>query len=222
MSPSKMKVSLITLSFNSVESLSHTIASVNAQTYGNIEHVIKDGSSSDGSFKLAKSCATRSPVVVSKDDMGIYDALNQALDLATGDIIGVVHSGDVLGEDKTVEKVVDAFAAEDVDVVWGNLNITSAQSGRVLREWRSKPFSRNSLYFGWMDKQLIFNEVTLEEAMKSISRWFGYEYEIKKPFNRTALYNSKHKNPNLREVMESLSFAYGLEYEINGNKIIVK
>tara|TARA_Y100001980_G_C14556886_1_gene352433 strand:+ start:89959 stop:91032 length:1074 start_codon:yes stop_codon:yes gene_type:complete len=79
-----------------------------------------------------------------------------------------------------------------------------------------------SLYFGWMDKQLIFNEVTLEEAMKSISRWFGYEYEIKKPFNRTALYNSKHKNPNLREVMESLSFAYGLEYEINGNKIIVK
>ncbi len=79
-----------------------------------------------------------------------------------------------------------------------------------------------SLYFGWMDRQLIFNEVTLEEAMKSISRWFGYEYEIKKPFNRTALYNSKHKTPNIREVMESLSFAYGLEYEITGNKIIVK
>ncbi len=150
MSTSKMKVSLITLSFNCVESLSHTIASVNAQTYGNIEHVIKDGSSSDGSFELAKSRATRSPVVVSKDDMGIYDALNQALDLVTGDIVGLVHSGDVLGGDSTVEKVVNAFAAEEVDVVWGNLNITSAQNGRVIREWRSKPFTRNSLYFGWM------------------------------------------------------------------------
>ncbi len=78
------------------------------------------------------------------------------------------------------------------------------------------------MYFGWVDNQLAFDKVTLEEAMEAISKWYGMEYEIQAREIADSPYTAKHKDPTLRVVMESLSFAYGLKYEINENKIIIK
>jgi len=93
---STMKITIITATYNSAKTIADCIASVNSQTYQNIEHIIIDGASTDNTLKIIESLPGRVTKIVSEPDNGIYDAMNKGIKLATGDVIGFLHSDDML------------------------------------------------------------------------------------------------------------------------------
>lgn len=119
------------------------------QTFGDIEHIIQDGGSTDGSVGLASAWRSPHPVrVQSVSDRGIYDAINRGIARCNGDIIGLLGSDDYLTDPRVIRDVATAFT-DDTDGVYGDLDLISA-SGRVLRHWRAGPFWRDRIRWGWM------------------------------------------------------------------------
>ena len=104
-----MKVSIITVCFNSAETIKDTIESVINQTYKEIEYIIVDGASSDGTMKIVDSYKKRISKIVSEPDDGLYDAMNKGIKIATGDIVGIINSDDFYTSNTIIEKYVKEF-----------------------------------------------------------------------------------------------------------------
>nr|WP_249541279.1 glycosyltransferase [Escherichia coli] len=116
-----MKVSIITVTYNSEKTLRDTLESIELQTYKDIEYIIIDGGSTDNTLKLINEVSTRVTKCLSESDNGIYDALNKGINLSTGDIIGFVHSDDLLARPDIIETIVSRFHETKADVVYGDL-----------------------------------------------------------------------------------------------------
>ena len=140
-----MKISIITITYNSAKTLPRTLESVQSQTYPEIEHVIVDGASTDGTRNLIENYAKQHPNVrwISEKDNGIYNALNKGISLATGDVIGFLHSDDVLFSTRSIEQIAAAFEKPDIDVVYGDLQY--CREGKIVRRWKSNTFHPYSL-----------------------------------------------------------------------------
>src|SRR5664280_3450479 len=106
---SNMIVSIITVSYNSVRTISDTIKSVLAQTYQNIEYIIIDSSSTDGTVDIINSFGKSVSKIVSEPDNGIYDAINKGIRLSKGNIVGILNSDDIFYDNRVIEKIVEAF-----------------------------------------------------------------------------------------------------------------
>ncbi len=126
-----MKVSIITVSFNSDKTIEQTIQSVIGQTYSNIEYIIVDGGSTDGTMGIVKKYQDNIEYVVSEPDNGIYDAMNKGLKIATGDIIGIINSDDWY-DIQTVQKAVSCFQKYNSDILYGDC-IYVYENGNHLR-----------------------------------------------------------------------------------------
>jgi len=152
-----MKVSVITSVYNNKETIEDAIKSVLSQTYENIEYVVVDGGSSDGTLDIIEKYKDQIDVLVSEPDKGIYDGLNKGLDLATGDIVAFLHSDDLYADEHTIEHVASVFEKEDVDGVYGDLIYTPKEdTSKVLRYWKSKDFHPDLLKQGWMPAHPTF------------------------------------------------------------------
>jgi len=150
-----MKVTIITVAYNSAGTIADTLASVEAQTYPDIEHIVIDGCSTDATVDIVHR-HTHVARCVSEQDEGIYDAMNKGLSLATGDLVGFLNADDVLDGDQAVQHLVEA-AAGGADVVYGDLVYVRADDlGRVIRHWRSGDFRSSRLRFGWMPPHPTF------------------------------------------------------------------
>lgn len=146
-----MKISLITAVYNRQATVENAINSVQSQHYHDIEHVIIDGASTDGTLELLLKYSNSNTVLISEEDTGIYDALNKGIALATGDVIGVMHSDDFWANDTVVEKVAAVFENPSIDAVYGDLQYVSAvDTSRVIRHWKAGEFSSKKLGRGWM------------------------------------------------------------------------
>lgn len=146
-----MKLSIVTAVFNRVHTIADALASVQAQSYGSVEHVIQDGGSSDGTLNLIKARATDTTRLVSEPDSGIYDAINKGISRASGDVVGLMHSDDFFAHDRVLERIAAMFQDRDIDGVYGDLDYVSATNTRkVIRHWRSGPYRRELLRRGWM------------------------------------------------------------------------
>lgn len=146
-----LKISIITAVYNRKDSIAQAIESVTNQTYSNIEHVIIDGSSTDGTTEIIKQLIKPKDILLSEPDQGIYDALNKGLQMSTGEIIGLVHSDDFLADERVLSEVAKAFADPNVELVYGDLDYVSKENtDKVIRHWRSKPFNAELLKQGWM------------------------------------------------------------------------
>ena len=145
-----MKISIITITYNSAKTLPRALASVLGQTYSDIEHIIVDGASTDGTLELIQSYAKNHTNVkwVSEKDNGIYDALNKGIRMATGDVIGFLHSDDILYSPDSIEQIAAAFESTHADVVYGDLQYCNGD--KVVRRWKSNAFYPRALKFGWM------------------------------------------------------------------------
>jgi glycosyltransferase involved in cell wall biosynthesis len=145
-----VKVSVITASFNSAATIDDTLASVQAQQGVEIEHLVIDGASRDGT----QECVRRFPHVarlVSEPDRGIYDALNKGLALSTGDVVGFLHTDDFYAAPDVLQAVAAAFADPAVEVVYGDLvYVHKDDVDRAVRYWRAGEFSTARLRRGWM------------------------------------------------------------------------
>ncbi|MCK9204796.1 MAG: glycosyltransferase [Bacteroidales bacterium] len=145
-----MKISIITITLNSAQTITDCIASVNNQTYKDIEHIIVDGGSEDNTVKLIRSLPNRVKNLVSEPDKGIYDAMNKGILRAAGDIIGILNSDDFYASDHILEHVACAFAETGCDSLYGNLNYVSAiNTQKVIRYWKSSRFVPGSFAKGW-------------------------------------------------------------------------
>lgn len=144
-----MRVSVVTVAYNVREQLRRTIESVLAQSYGDVEHVVVDGASKDGSRELLEGYGSRVAKWVSEPDKGIYDAMNKGWKLATGDVVGFLNADDVFADEHVIARIAEALEAQGADAVYGDLDLV-AESGRTLREWRSGSFSRLKYHWGWM------------------------------------------------------------------------
>ena len=116
-----LKVSIITVVLNNVQHIENCINSVLNQTYGNIEYIIIDGGSTDGTIDLIKKYEKQISRWVSEPDRGIYDAMNKGIMKSSGDIIGILNSDDMYADEKVIEKVVDCFLDTYTDTCYGDL-----------------------------------------------------------------------------------------------------
>jgi glycosyltransferase len=148
-----MKISLITATFNSAKTIGTTIESILQQEYSNIEHLILDGGSNDKTIEILSAYQKKHPniIVYSEKDNGIYDALNKGISKATGDIIGFVHSDDLLPTPQTLTHIVNTFKTQECDGVYGDLKyVKQDNTQQVVRYWKSKVYTPKLLNQGWM------------------------------------------------------------------------
>lgn len=143
-------VSIITVVFNREKTIRRAIESLNAQDYEYIEHIIVDGDSTDGTLNIVKDSISSGATLLSEPDTGIYNAINKGIGLATGDVIGVLHSDDYYPNATVISDVVTRFRSAPTDVVYGDLNYVRGDAGKIIRRWKAGCFRRNKLFFGWM------------------------------------------------------------------------
>lgn len=146
-----MKISIITVCYNSDKTLDKTIQSVLSQAYINVEYIIVDGHSKDTTIDIIKKNESKIFKWISEPDKGIYDALNKGVQLATGDVVGFVHSDDLLADNQVVSVIANQFEKEDVDGVYGDLQYVDKNNiGKIIRYWKSCDFNSSLLKKGWM------------------------------------------------------------------------
>lgn len=146
-----MKVSIITATYNSEAFLEQTILSVLQQTYQNIEYIIIDGGSSDCTTDIINRYKNKISHFISEKDEGIYHALNKGIALATGDIIGFLHSDDFYTSTSAISHLVNKIQIKDADGVYANLYFVDRNNpNKITRKWNSGDYSPNSFMYGWM------------------------------------------------------------------------
>jgi glycosyltransferase len=166
-----LKISVITAVRNRVATVGEALDSVHSQSWPDVEHVVIDGVSTDGTLELLETRRSEIAVLVSERDSGIYDALNKGLKLATGDVIGLMHSDDIYADEHVLADIAAAFADPDIDAAYGDLDyVSQTDTTRVIRHWRSGEYSPRRLAQGWMPPH-----PTLYLRRHVIERWGGFD-----------------------------------------------
>lgn len=151
-----LKVSIITVSFNSIETIKNTIESVKNQDWPFIEHIIIDGASNDGTLAVIENEINPNMTVVSEPDNGIYDAMNKGIALASGDIIGFLNSDDFFANESTVRWIASSFD-EYSDICYGDLVYVERYNvSKYIRYWKSGFFSKRLFKIGWIPPHPTF------------------------------------------------------------------
>ncbi|MES9843709.1 MAG: glycosyltransferase family 2 protein [Candidatus Sedimenticola sp. PURPLELP] len=146
-----MKISVITTCLNSEETIEEAVVSVLSQTHSDIEYVVIDGGSQDGTVSILNRYSDRIDILVSEPDDGIYDAMNKGLELATGDVIAILNSDDVYAHSDVLLKVVEIMRSGELDAVFGDVEyFTSDKPDKTVRRYNSASFSPRRISWGWM------------------------------------------------------------------------
>jgi glycosyltransferase len=152
-----MKLTVITVSLNNQDTIAATARSVLEQRYPDIEYLVIDGGSQDGTLAELEPYRHRIASVLSEPDQGLYDAMNKGLARATGDIIGFLHADDHYADSDVLQKVADTFCDAAVGACYGDLVYVDAHDPlQVTRYWRAGRGSRCKLYHGWMPPHPTF------------------------------------------------------------------
>lgn len=146
-----MKISLITVVFNCVNTIEKTLETVQMQRLGDIEYIIIDGGSTDGTLDILRNLKMANLQLVSEPDDGLYDALNKGLSKVTGEIVGFIHADDFFADEFVLPDIQAQFMSKNADIVYGDLDyISRSDEAAIIRKWKSGPFARGKLKFGWM------------------------------------------------------------------------
>jgi glycosyltransferase involved in cell wall biosynthesis len=170
-----MKISVVTSVYNRVGSIAEVIKNTAAQDYPNVEHVIQDGGSSDGTLDAIGDVAGPDVVLESAPDSGIYDGINKGIARTTGDIVGLLHSDDLFADPGVLSHVAKAMKDPQVDGVYGDLDYVAENDiTRVIRKWRSGPCTQAKLRRGWMPPH-----PTLYLRREVFDRWGLYDTDFR-------------------------------------------
>ena len=177
-----MKVSIITVVFNNADTITECIRSVLDQTYRDIELIIIDGGSTDGTQLKIEAFRDELGYYISEKDSGIFDAYNKGIKKATGEIIGILNSDDFFYEQDTVRKIVKAFEDSKADLVYGNgMFVSQNDTSKVKRIYSSKSFKKNYLNFGWIPLHptiYVKRELYEEYGLYSLNYSIASDYDI--------------------------------------------
>jgi len=144
-----MKISIITICFNSSKTIEKTFQSIKNQSYKNIEYIVVDGGSSDDTLKIIKNYNSCISNYISESDKGLYDAMNKGIALATGDIIGILNSDDIFLDVFVLENIAKFHQENDIDASIGNITQFN-ESGKTVRKYSSKNWTPENLKIGFM------------------------------------------------------------------------
>lgn len=146
-----MKISIITVSYNSEQFLENCIQSVVAQNYTNIEYIIIDGASTDNTNNIVRKYKEHITLFISEPDKGMYHAINKGLKMCTGEMVGLLHSDDILESESTISAIVKQATATKADLLYGDLlYVQQADTSEVVRYWQAGRFTKSKLLAGWM------------------------------------------------------------------------
>ena len=152
-----MKISIITVVWNNKKTIKDAIESVLGQTYKDIEYIIIDGASSDGTVEVVKSYGDKISKFVSEPDCGLYDAMNKGIALASGDVVGILNSDDFYIDNGVIERVVKEFEKSQADSVFADLvYVKSDNLNKVVRYYDSSHFTPQRFAYGWMPAHPTF------------------------------------------------------------------
>lgn len=152
-----MKISVITVVYNNCSTLADTIASVNAQDYTDLEHLVIDGGSTDGTVEVIEAHADKISYWVSEPDKGIYDAMNKGLRAANGEVIVMLNADDVYAHNQVLTKVMQVFEDETIEGVYGDLVYVKPDNlNQVVRCWYSGNYKSGYFLWGWMPPHPTF------------------------------------------------------------------
>jgi glycosyltransferase involved in cell wall biosynthesis len=140
-----VKISIITVVYNNRDTIANAIDSVLSQTYNNIEYIIIDGKSTDGTLEIINQYGSNINTIVSEKDDGIYDAMNKGLKLATGDVLGILNSDDIYANNSILNEVIIHFSNDlDLDILYGDLvYVKNDNINKIVRTWTSNAYSSN-------------------------------------------------------------------------------
>jgi len=145
-----MKVSIITVCLNSAETIEETIRSILSQDYKDIEYIVVDGGSTDGTLDVLATYRSRIHRCISEPDGGIYHAMNKGIKLSTGDIVGFLNSNDTYTGQCVIRRIVQAIQTNNTDCCYGDLEyVARNNSERIVRMWKSQPYRHGLFEKGW-------------------------------------------------------------------------
>jgi glycosyltransferase involved in cell wall biosynthesis len=196
-----MKISIITVCFNSDQTIRNTIESVLSQAYSDIEYIIVDGSSTDRTVNIIKQFK---PLFkgrmnwISEPDKGLYDAMNKGIAVATGEVVAFLHSDDLYFDENVISKVAEVFSNDSVDVVYGDTCFFSGSNvTKTLRRYRSDKLSSGNLAWGKMPahpaifiRRRIYDEVGYFETDFEIAADYEFLCRLVKYANLKSVYLS--------------------------------
>lgn len=140
-----MKISIITVVYNNSATINDAINSVASQSYPDIEYIVIDGRSTDGTLDILAKRHKEISTLISEPDKGIYDAMNKGINLATGDVIGILNSDDLYADRDVLSDVMRHFTADaQLDILFGNLvYVKKDNPQKIVRKWHSVPYHDN-------------------------------------------------------------------------------
>ena len=146
-----MKVSVITVCFNSEKYIEECIQSVHSQKYNNIEHIIIDGGSTDLTISKIKNLLRSTDLLISEPDYGIYDAMNKGLSYASGEIVGFLNSDDIFADENFIQEFVTKFENDKLDCIYGDIAYVKRDDiSKVMRVWTNTSDPSKVLKLGWI------------------------------------------------------------------------
>ena len=175
-----MKISIITVCYNSDKTIEKTIKSVISQTYDNVEYIIIDGKSKDTTVDIIKQYETNVSKWVSESDKGLYDAMNKGISLATGDIIGILNSDDIFTDNYVLENVAKFHNKNNVDASVGNI-IQFNNEGKTVRKYSAKKWIPEKLKIGFMPAHpaIFFKKELFDKyGVYQLDFTIGADYEL--------------------------------------------
>jgi len=177
-----LKVSIITITYNSESTLSETIVSVLNQTYKDIEYIIVDGASTDDTISIIHSYKDKISKFISEKDKGLYDALNKAIKLCTGDVIGIIHSDDFYTDNEVIAKIAKLFKSNQCDAVYADLYyVDKNDTNKIFRKWKSGIYKHGMFLKGWMPPHPTFfvkREIYNKHGLFNLQLKSAADYEL--------------------------------------------
>lgn len=188
-----MKISIVTATYNRAKTLRETLDSVLAQTHRDIEHIIVDGGSTDGTVELIKEYEARYNgrlKWVSEKDKGVYDAMNKGMKMATGDLVGFLNSDDLYSDSHVLEDINRTMENTDVDCVFGDLILVSQNdTTKVVRYWNGSPYRPGIFKKGWQPAHPTFY---MKREFLEIHGGFDISIEVSADFDLMFRYLEIH------------------------------
>ena len=220
-----MKVSIITVCFNSAETIEDTIKSILSQDYKDIEYIVVDGGSTDGTLDIISRYKNKIAIVISEPDNGIYDAMNKGFRASNGNIVAALNGDDIYAEKSIVGRMVEFIESKDLDAAYGDLiYVDRCDTGHVKRFWQPGRYKEGSFYHGWVIPHPTFF------CRKEIYERHGYfndKMQIAADFELMLRFIEKHRIkigylPEIIVKMRTGGRANVLRGMIQGNKEIIK
>ena len=151
-----MKISLITATYNSADTLRDTLQCIQEQDHPDIEHIIIDGKSTDNTLQIAEAFPHIAKII-SEKDKGIYDAMNKGIATATGEVIGILNSDDVYAHHGVISKIAQTFEDPAAQCSYADLQFVQRDDlYKVIRTWNAGEYHKKSFYYGWMPPHPTF------------------------------------------------------------------